>query len=172
MAEKIIVRALEMADWDEVAEIMLAPNAQRGTLQLPYQSRDAVKKRLEEAPPETYRLVAVLADSQKVVGMIGLHLQKNRRAHAGQIGMSVHDDYQNQGIGSRLMAAVIDLADNWLNLTRLELEVYTDNAQAIHLYEKYGFAIEGTLRCYAFREGRYVDAYAMARIRATPPSFS
>jgi len=34
----------------------------------------------------------------------------------------------------------------------------------LHLYRKYGFVIEGTARAYAFRNGRYVDAYAMARI--------
>lgn len=78
--------------------------------------------------------------------------------------MFVHDDYQNQGIGSKLMEAMLDLAENWLNLKRIELTVYTDNAPAIHLYEKYGFAIEGTMRKYAFRDGQYVDVHAMAKI--------
>ena len=44
-------------------------------------------------------------------------------------------------------------------------EVYTDNAAAIHLYEKFGFVIEGTKRKYAFRDGEYVDAHVMARVR-------
>lgn len=78
--------------------------------------------------------------------------------------MFVHDDYQNRGIGSQLIEAVIDLGENWLNLMRLELTVYTDNPSAIHLYEKYGFVIEGTLRKYALRAGTYVDAYAMAKV--------
>jgi L-phenylalanine/L-methionine N-acetyltransferase len=43
------------------------------------------------------------------------------------------------------MQATVDLADKWLNLTRLELEVYTDNEPAIRLYKKFGFAVEGTL---------------------------
>jgi putative acetyltransferase len=63
------------------------------------------------------------------------------------------------------MHAIIDLADNWLNLTRLELEVYADNEAAIHLYERFGFEIEGTLRQHAFREGRYVDSKMMGRLR-------
>jgi putative acetyltransferase len=50
-------------------------------------------------------------------------------------------------------------------LTRLDLQVYTDNAAAIHLYEKYDFEIEGTLRRFAFRDGKYVDSYMMARVR-------
>ena len=46
---------------------------------------------------------------------------------------------------------MLDLADNWLNLTRIEPSVYTDNAAAVVLYEKFGFEIEGTHRRYAFR---------------------
>jgi putative acetyltransferase len=68
-------------------------------------------------------------------------------------------------VGSALLEAVIELADKWLNLTRLEMEVYTDNEAAIALYKKFGFEIEGTLRKFAFRDGEYVDAYAMSRIR-------
>jgi len=68
-------------------------------------------------------------------------------------------------VGSALVAAVVDLADNWLNIKRIELEVYTDNEAAIHLYEKFDFAIEGTKRKYAFREGEYVDTHVMARVR-------
>lgn len=63
------------------------------------------------------------------------------------------------------MQAAIELADNWLNLTRLELEVYTDNEPAIRLYKHLGFVIEGTLRCFAFRGRHYVDSYLMARLR-------
>ena len=63
------------------------------------------------------------------------------------------------------MAAAISLADEWLNITRLELEVYVTNPAALRLYEKFGFVVEGTLREYAFTEGRLVDAYTMARIR-------
>ena len=79
--------------------------------------------------------------------------------------MVVHDDFQNKGIGTQLLQAALDLADNWLNLKRVELQVYTDNARAIHLYEKSGFVIEGTHRAFAFREGEYVDSYSMARVK-------
>ena len=33
------------------------------------------------------------------------------------------------------------------------------------LYRKFGFEIEGTHKAYALRDGRYVDTYAMARLR-------
>ena len=103
----------------------------------------------------------------EVVGQLGLFTFPHhpRRRHVGQIGMAVRDDWQGKGVGSALMAAAIDLADNWLNLSRLELEVYTDNQPAIALYKKFGFVNEGTLIRFGYRDGRYVDVHAMARLR-------
>ena len=101
-----------------------------------------------------------------MVGELGLGVCTNPRTrHTGNIGMAVHDDWQGKGIGTALMEAALDLADNWLNLTRIELRVYTDNA-AIALYEKFGFEVQGTHRRLAFRDGEYVDAYSMARLKA------
>ena len=88
-----------------------------------------------------------------------------RRRHVGEIHMAVRDDWHGKGVGTALMEAALDLADNWLNLMRLELTVYADNEAGIALYKKFGFEIEGTHRLYAFRNGEYVDAYSMARIR-------
>jgi putative acetyltransferase len=96
--------------------------------------------------------------------MLGLNRYENRRSHVGSIGMAVHDDYAGRGVGSALMAAIVDLADNWLQLKRLELNVYVDNTRAIALYERFGFAREGLQRAYAWRNGAYVDSLAMARL--------
>jgi putative acetyltransferase len=63
------------------------------------------------------------------------------------------------------MRAAVELADRWLNQTRLELEVYVDNEPAIRLYERYGFEREGLMRQYAYRDGELVDALLMGRIR-------
>jgi putative acetyltransferase len=57
------------------------------------------------------------------------------------------------------------LADNWYKLKRIELEVYVDNEIAINLYKKFGFNIEGKMKCYAIKNGKFVDAYLMARIK-------
>ena len=82
--------------------------------------------------------------------------------------MAVRDDWQGKGVGTELMRAALDLTDNWLDLSRVQLEVYTDNAAGIALYEKFGFEIEGTHRRYAFRDGGFVDAYSMARLKDGP----
>jgi putative acetyltransferase len=159
----IHVRAREPRDLEAIAEIMSCPGVIAGTLQLPYRSVEERRAHMEQRDPQSHHLVAEIEG--RVVGSMGLHLESPlRRRHAAGIGMTVHDGFQGRGVGSALMVAMTDLADNWLGLHRLELHVYTDNAAAIHLYEKFGFIIEGTARHFALRHGVYVDAYSMARL--------
>ena len=159
----ITIRALEPSDADDFCALLNAPLAQSMTAGLPYFSREQARQMLAN-PPESFYALAAVVDG-RVVGSCSLRLGARRQRHLGQIGISVRDDYAGQGIGSALMAAVIDLAENWLGLTRLELQVYTDNARAIQLYEKFGFQIEGTMRRQALSDGAYVDAHFMARIK-------
>ena len=163
--EGLTIRRAEPDDSPALYEMFKSPKLYANTLQLPYPSREQWRRRLSEPGDGTYNLVAVAGD--KVVGMFGLHTfpARPRRHHAAAVGLTVHDDWQGKGVGTALMRAGLDLADNWLNLTRLELEVYTDNEAAVRLYERFGFEREGLLRRHAYRDGRYVDAYVMARLR-------
>jgi putative acetyltransferase len=67
--------------------------------------------------------------------------------------------------GTALLHAALELADQWLNLLRVELEVYVDNEPALRLYRKSGFVIEGAMSRFAYRAGQYVDVYLMARFK-------
>ncbi|HEX8844838.1 MAG TPA: GNAT family N-acetyltransferase [Pyrinomonadaceae bacterium] len=162
--EGLQIRRAEPDDSSAIYEMFKSPKVYAGTLQLPYPSREQWRQRLAETDG-IYNLVAVVGD--RVVGMLGVHTFPNRprRRHVGAIGISVHDEWQGKGVGAALMRAGLDLADNWLNLKRLELEVFTDNETAIRLYERFGFEREGTLRQHAYRDGQYVDAYMMSRLR-------
>ena len=159
------VRRAEPEDYRSMHQIFTNPKVIWGTLQLPFPSAELWRKRFAEPPEGTFNLLVCVKD--EIVGQLGLHTFPNhpRRRHAGQIGMAVRDDWHGKGAGTALMQATVDLADKWLNLMRLELDVYTDNEAAIRLYKKFGFVIEGTLVRYAYRDGQYVDTYAMARLR-------
>ena len=163
---EITVRQTEPEDYRALHRIFSGPRAIAGTLQMPFPQAESWRERLAEPPEGSYSLVACVED--EVVGEISLHTSPTRwrMRHVGSIGMAVHDDWQGRGVGTALMEATLDLADNWLNLTRIELRVYTDNAAAIALYEKFGFEVEGTHRRLAFRNGEYVDGYSMARVIA------
>ena len=63
------------------------------------------------------------------------------------------------------MREMINLCDNWLRIDRIELTVFADNDSGIALYRKFGFVIEGTGKGFALRNGEYVDAHYMARMK-------
>src|SRR5919112_1835079 len=162
---QVIVRHAEPDDYQALHRIFSGPRAIAGTLQMPFPRAGMWREGLSEPPEGLYSLVACVEG--EVVGSLSLHTSPTRwrMRHVGSIGMAVRDDWQGKGVGTALMEAALDLADNWLNLTRIELHVYTDNSIAVALYKKFGFEIEGTHRRLAFRNGEYVDAYSMARIR-------
>jgi L-phenylalanine/L-methionine N-acetyltransferase len=159
----LVIRASEPADWREFAELMELPKVRWGTLRLPFGSKDQYRKWLESPPEGMTGIVAEL--DGRIVGCAHVTRDKGRRSHAGAIGIAVHDDFHGRRIGSAMMAALIEVADDWLDLKRLELKVHIDNEPAIRLYRKFGFEAEGTLRADSFRGGTYVDAHIMARLR-------
>ena len=164
---EIMIRGQEPEDSDAIGRLLIQPGVLPGTLQVPYTPLASRREPAGTFTPELHRLVAEV--DGRVVGSIGLEVNRRpRRRHAAAIGMAVDQAMQGQGIGTALLAAVLDLADGWLNLHRIELEVMCDNGRAIRLYERHGFVIEGRLRDFSFTAGAYADAFTMARLRPAP----
>ncbi len=158
------VRSARPEDAEAIAVMQSMPAFRAGTLRLPFPSISSVRTWITNAEDEKRILVA---DQDGVaIGMISFWREQGRRSHVGSLAMGVHDEHAGKGVGSALLKAVIDMADNWLALRRLELTVFWDNDAALALYRKHGFEEEGVLRDFALRDGRYADALAMARIHS------
>ncbi|WP_240989281.1 GNAT family N-acetyltransferase [Salipiger mangrovisoli] len=125
---KLIIRAAEMRDCVQLVAMANLPGYRHGTLRTPFQSVEWMRKRLESSPPGLTSIVAEL--DGVVVGNAALHRLDGRRQHVGTLGMGVHDDHRGKRIGTALMAALVDAADNWLAIGRIELVVNADNAAA------------------------------------------
>ena len=146
-----------------VAAIVAMPGSRHGTLRLPFRSPEETRRFLDSIGPDDLMLVAERDGA--ILGTAGWRRANGRRAHVAAVGMGVHDDHAGRGIGTALMAALVDAADRWYALRRLELGVYTDNVRAVALYRRFGFEDEGVARGDAFRDGLYVDVLRMARVR-------
>jgi putative acetyltransferase len=171
---KLTLRRVKPADAAAIAEQFADPDVFGGTLQLPFPSEELWAQRIAGMNPPAAGsnemvLAAVLDD--KPVGLAGLHPVGSsvRRRHSMLLGITVAKASQGRGVGQALMTALLDYADNWAQILRIELTVYHDNERAIRLYERHGFAPEGRLKAYAMRNGVYEDVLTMARLHPRQP---
>ena len=171
---KLTLRRVKPADAAAIAEQFGDPDVFGGTLQLPFASEEMWTQRIAGMNPPAAGsnelvLAAVLGD--KPVGLAGLHPvgPSVRRRHAMGLGITVAKASQGQGVGQALMAALLDYADNWAQILRIELTVYHDNVRAVRLYERHGFEHEGRLKAYGLRNGVFEDVLSMARLHPRQP---
>ena len=169
---RITVRRATAADAEGFAAMLGHPEVFPQLLQMPYADPELWRARLAEgagALKSDLRLVAVAEDGE-LVGGAGLHPAgaSPRKRHSMTLGLHVQPAWQRRGVGTQLMQALCDYADNWLGALRLELEVYADNHKAQALYRRFGFVEEGRHRCDALRDGVYVDSLTMARLNPAP----
>lgn len=101
----------------------------------------------------------VARQGSAVVGYAGVWLMVDE-AHITTF--AVHPDWRRQGVGRRLLLAMLIVA-NELGADRMTLEVRVSNTAAQALYQAHGFAIAGR------RERYYTDDGEDAYIMTTPP---
>lgn len=99
---------------------------------------------------------------ERVIGSSSLkfHSQKSTR-HKAVLGITVHDDYQNQGLGTLMVKHLIGISLK-MGLKKIYLRVDTENSKAIRVYEKCGFKIEAKLEKEDYVDGKFRDDYRMA----------
>lgn len=109
MTNTILIRAFEPDDVPAITELFNQRGVAAGTLQMPYMS---VAERREWRVLSDSQRVLVAEIDGKIVGDGVLVLYQLRRKHVGSIGVVVDESFQGRGVGSALMGALMDLADN------------------------------------------------------------
>jgi putative acetyltransferase len=172
-APRFTLRPPRADDAAAITALRNQPGVRHGTLALPFMPVETTAAYLANLGPNQHFIVAETNTAPigtVLIGTASLTRYTGRRAHVAGLGIAVADAWQGQGAGTALMEALIDLADHWLGLIRIELTVYTDNHAAIALYRKFGFHPEGHQRAYALRDGTLIDSLAMARLHPMDPS--
>jgi RimJ/RimL family protein N-acetyltransferase len=99
------------------------------------------------------------------VGTIDLH-EVNLRNGSASLGIAIGDpDDTGEGYGTAALRALVGFGFGQLRLERIELDVYDFNERARRVYERVGFALEGTLRRALYRDGAFHDVHRMAILR-------
>lgn len=100
------------------------------------------------------------------IGACGLH-NLEWRHRCAELGIFIGArDYWNRGYGTDSVQTLSAWGFYTLNLNRVYLRVFADNARAIRAYEKVGFQHEGRLRQDNFYNGAYRDTLLMGLLRS------
>lgn len=157
----IVIRPMRAADADQVLSIY-----QTGldTGQASFETTAPSWEAFDAAKLPLHRHVAVDAVTGRVVGWVAASPVSSRGVYAGVIEHSVYVDpaRQHSGIGSALLAAVIDsteAAGTWT----IQSSVFPENTASVRLHEDAGFRIVGTRERIARHHGRWRDTVLLER---------
>ena len=124
----------------------------------PEQERDYLEK---VARSETNAFFVARLEG-RIVGTASFRGMTLARArHRGEMGISVLKEYWGQGVGSRLMEAVIAFARGQAKAEIISLEVRADNTRAQTLYRKYGFEEIGRFPGFFKINGQWIEFLLM-----------
>jgi putative acetyltransferase len=158
----MVIRPIKIEDAADMNRMRVMSGVRENILGVASERVSDTEAFIRALSPNDHLLVAEV--NGIVVGCAGLQVSpKPRTRHTAGFGIMIHAGHQRQGIGKALMEAVLDIADNWLKLKRVDLCVFVENEAAVALYRKMGFVVEGTKKYAAVRNGLYSDEYLMAR---------
>jgi len=160
--EELIIRPARPEDASQIIEITQVLAQEAGcyvSYTLEEASIDVAK---EQARIQRLTDLFIIAEAAgKVIGDLSMAKDSwTLTGHVAYLGMEIRKGYRNQGIGTRMMQQALDWATRQ-RIRRIELEVFAENAPAIHLYQKFGFEVEGQKRHAVYKWGRYLDMLVM-----------
>ncbi|MGB9134692.1 MAG: GNAT family protein [Candidatus Bathyarchaeia archaeon] len=107
-------------------------------------------------------ILALVEEKKRVIGSVSLSFYSSEaNRHKAELGITIHDDYQNLGLGTVMISHLLGIASK-KGLRKVFLLVNTTNSRAIHVYQKCGFKIEARLEKEHSLEGELRDDYRMA----------
>lgn len=124
---------------------------------------DKTKEYFPNGPTDKNKLCLLAKLGINVVGNLILRRhQKLEYRHSGEFGMTVLPDHQNNGLGT----AMIKEMEKWSqdnSFSRLELNVWSNNVNAIRLYNRHGYLIEGIRKDAIISDSNIYDLILMAK---------
>lgn len=157
----VTIRPVRGEDAEAISQITREPGVIETILALPSQRVEQRARGIANLSEDEHYFVAEI--EAQVVGLAGLTVGSGRLRHSGHVFLFVGQRSQGQGVGTRLLETLLDLADNWLR--RVELTVLVENERARRLYERLGFVIEGRRKLSIIAQGELKDEFLMARYR-------
>ena len=164
--EKIVFRYPRMSDLEGLLELVNAIVDDKAMV-----SSQAKKTKKEERMwllsilkniKKKEGVYLVVEMNGKIVGNAAVERHKEpAKKHVGEFGIMLRKEARGKGIGEKLLRCVIEEAKKVLKVKIITLEVMASNKVALHLYEKCGFKVIGTIKSGVKYYNRYEDDILM-----------
>jgi RimJ/RimL family protein N-acetyltransferase len=169
--ERVRLRAVERDDVKKFCVWVNDPEVTRYlSLYLPMSTVDeenwfdALAKRDQSEKPLAIEVRD--GDGWKMIGNCGV-FDIDPVSRVCELGIMLGEkDEWNKGYGTETMLLLLRHGFDTLNLNRIYLRVYAENARAKRSYDKAGFVEEGRLREALYKYGKYDDVIIMSVLRS------
>lgn len=132
----------------------------------PYTLKDArkwlTKTVRKQKNKNNENLLFAIEINKEAVGSVGLHKIKNRKAEAGYW---LAEEYWGQGVMSEALKIITKYGFSKLKLVRIFAHVYCFNPASKRVLEKAGYKVEGLLRKDAYKNGKNIDHWLLAKVK-------
>ena len=118
----------------------------------------AIKKRNQD----TDSLMLIAEYENEIAGIITLDTPVKRKfKHNACLGIGIKLKFCGIGLGQEMMRQTVEFAKNSVTTHKINLVTRSDNENAINVYKKFGFVIEGILKNETFENEKYYDSIVM-----------
>lgn len=144
----------------KLANNMKSRETLRNVLPMTEKHIEKMIENMEKCEYPTSIILGIKAD-EKLIGVIFLD-NINWISRNAYLSIVIYDtNFWGKGIGEEATKLFLKYAFEYLNLYKINLEVYEYNERAIKLYKKIGFVEEGRLRENNMRHGKRHDVIIM-----------
>lgn len=168
--KEIIIRHLSKKDLKQVKKFQTFINSLvKEDVQIKINKKKSLKEELNWLKEhlnkiKKHKAVFLVAEyNTAIIGSTGIDLNRGKKEHVGEFGITIHQDYRGVGLGKYLMGEVIKLAKRQLKPKPkiIRLSVFSTNKPAISLYKKMGFKIVAKIPEQINYKGKLIDEIIM-----------
>ena len=159
MSENIIIRPAEYRDLLYLVDIYnYEVENTTATLDILRQTPEQRHEWLVEHNVENHPLI-VAETNGKVVGYASLSPYRRKEGYHSTVELSIYVavSYRKNGIASKLLSAIIDIAKKDPSIHTIISIITEGNEASANLHKKFGFALCGTVKEAGYKFGRFID---------------
>lgn len=168
IAERLILRPLRRSDARTLLALLRQPGVARW-----WGAYDAAKIERDFYDPAWAYTYLILV-GEDVAGVLQFHEVPDPDYKSAGVDITLGEEYQDRGLGTEALRTLIAYLIDGRGHHRLTIDPATENARAIHTYEKVGFRPVGVMRKYerdasgAWHDGLLMDLLAEEFERTAP----